>query len=51
MSRKKTVAVRRGPETAVLVALELGRGSRSGPDVDESLDELERLCDTAGVGV
>ena len=49
--RGATIELRRGPETAILVGLELGRGAAELPDVEESLDELERLCDTAGVRV
>ncbi|MFM7143323.1 MAG: GTPase HflX [Alphaproteobacteria bacterium] len=49
--RGATVELRRGPETAILVGLELGRAGGELPDVEESLDELERLCDTAGVRV
>jgi len=53
MKGRTPVDVRRETERAVLVGLELTRGAaaRSGPSVDESLDELERLCDTAGVRV
>lgn len=51
--RRGTIEVRRGPESAILVGLELGRPSDEGAGVgiEESLDELERLCDTAGVRV
>jgi GTP-binding protein HflX len=51
MSRGGTVEVRRGEERAILVGLEIGRGQKNGPAIDESLAELERLCDTAGVRV
>jgi GTPase len=51
VTRRPTIEVRRPQERAVIVGLEIGRGRDSEPDLDESLDELARLCDTAGVRV
>jgi GTP-binding protein HflX len=49
MSRRPTLPVDRDVERAVLVGVELPGGDPL--DGEESLDELARLCDTAGVQV
>ena len=51
MSRRQPLAVAREKEKAVLVGVELPGEEGPAHDADESLDELARLCDTAGVQV
>lgn len=48
MSRRSPLELRHGPERALLVGLDLGERGR---ETEESLDELARLCSTAGVEV
>ena len=51
MSRRPPHEVERKAETAVLVGVELPDGGAPIGDGETSLDELARLCDTAGVEV
>ncbi len=51
MSSRTPVEVRRKRECAVLVGLDLGRRGTDDPGTAESLAELGRLCETAGVVV
>jgi GTPase len=51
MSRRQPLAVGRDSEKAVLVGVELTGAEGRARDSEESLDELARLCDTAGVRV
>ena len=48
MRRRPALDVRRGTERALLVGLDLGQGEEG---AEESLEELARLCATAGVEV
>lgn len=50
MSRRRPIEVRRDPERALLVALETRAEGALHP-VEESLEELSRLCETAGAVV